>query len=179
MKTLRSTLAIYLAIDLTITVFPILRSMADENGCLVNSHPAYESGNVVHCKCNDQFTSYNGRCQYRAAVEDELQQKLLHTLTAIKYTTDAIDSERSALIYTEIRKHFQQIGVSAGLAVLTKNPVVLAPEALALSNDLGSALGEWNTCTATPDLKVECDNLHKFQRILNDAADELIKLQHE
>lgn len=177
MKELHFALA--LAFGLIIAFPPIVSSTAAENHCPDNSHPAYQAGNVVHCECDNQFTAYNGRCQYRVAVEDELQQKIRTTLTAVKYQTDAINSDGSALIYTQVRKHFQQIGVSAGLALLTENPVMLAPEALALSNDLGSALGEWNTCTATPDLKVECDNLHNFQRILNDTADELIKLQHE
>ena len=116
-------------------------------------------------------------CSDRAALEDKLQQQILASLKGIKNTTDAINSERSALVETEVAKHFEKIGVSAGLATLLRQPAALAPEALSLSNDLGSVLGQ--ACTATPVLKAGCDNLQTFQKILHDKAAELVELQKQ
>jgi hypothetical protein len=50
---------------------------------------------------------------------------------------------------------------------------------LSLSHDLGAALGEWGACTATPDLKVDCDNLNNFHRIIEESATELLKVENE
>ena len=158
-------------------LLPNARAIADDNQCPANSHAVSETANEVLCKCNDPLIDYNGKCQYREAIEDRLQQRILASLKGIKAASDAISSERSGLVYGAIRKHFAAISVSAGMAILSKNPMVMAPEALSLSNDLGSLLGEWKACTSTPDLKTSCDNLHNFQRILHETATQLIAVQ--
>ena len=182
MKRLRNALGLAFSIGLWASVMHAGPSLADEDKCPAFSHPTLREGDVVHCKCNDGLIAAGGRCQNKAAVEDRLQLRIIAAAKGIKSTTDAIDSERSALLYTTLRQHLKAISVAAGVLYLTKQPIVgaaLATEALSLAHDLGAALGEWGACTATPDLKVDCDNLNNFHRILEESATELLKVENE
>jgi hypothetical protein len=191
MKVLPSMLGLALSIGLLASIMHASRSLAaerngssltDEDRCPLLSHPTFKEGDVVHCKCNDGLVASGGRCENKAAVEDRLQMRITAAVKGVKSTTDAIESERSALLYTTLGKHLKTIGIGAGALYLTKQPIVgamLATEALSLSHDLGAALGEWGACTATPDLKVDCDNLNNFHRILEESATELLKVENE
>jgi hypothetical protein len=135
--------------------------------------------NQANSPCDNRLIFYDGRCQYPVMVEEKLRQRMLAAFKGIKSSTDAIDSELSELIYRRIRVRFEEIGAAAFLAITIKQPAVLAAEAVRISIDLGGALGEWNNCSATPSLQAECDNLHDFQRILHETADELSKVQKQ
>ncbi|MDQ2925476.1 MAG: hypothetical protein M3R43_07975 [Acidobacteriota bacterium] len=153
---------------------------ADAEQCPAYSHAVRDSADTLYCKCNEPLINYKGKCQYQAAIEDRLQQRILAALKGIKGTTDAIKAERSALLYTAVGKHLQEIGNVAGVLYLSRKPIVglvLAKEAMSLAFDLGSTLGEWGSCNATGDLRADCDNLHNFQRILDESATELMKIR--
>jgi hypothetical protein len=180
MKRVKFVLAMCLVAAFAIGITPVPSSMADENKCPdAHSHPASKSGKVVYCECDDPLILYDGRCQYKEAIEDRLQQKIIQTLKGIKSITAAIDAEHDALLIPRVRAHFEQIAIAAGTAIVSGDLVALVPEAMSLSIDLSKALDEWTSCSAAPDLQVDCDNLRTFQKILKDTVDELIKVQKQ
>lgn len=129
-------------------------------------------------KCKDTFVAYGGKCQLQAAVEDQLQQKILAALKGIQSTADAIAADHSAVILGAVGDNIKSLGVSAGQAVIKRDPLLIAPAALSLAYDLGSAAAQWDPATANASLKAEYANLQTFQTILRDAGTQLYNLQH-
>jgi hypothetical protein len=121
--------------------------------------------------------NFRGECRLKIAVEDDLNQRILHTLRAIKSTTDSINAQRSALLYTKLKENVAAVGVSAGIVAVSGNPALVAPEALRLAGELMVVLNEWGDCTANQDLRSSCENLRNFQRILHESATDLVKVQ--
>ena len=146
---------------------------AAEQGCPAYSHAVYEANNVVHCKCNEPLISYKGRCQNKAAIEDQLQLRIVNALHVIKSTKEALEAERSTLLYGAARDHFNKITISIGAALLMREPKLLALETMNIAADLGDLLGKWGECESAPELRANCANLHNFERILHETANEL------
>lgn len=153
-----------------------------QDRCPAHSHQVFKSDNTLYCKCDTPFVNYGGGCMLRATAKDRLGERIYWALKGIKYTSEAIEAERSTLMYATFRKHLGKIAVEAGSLYLTKSSVVgaaLAKESLNLSNDVGATLGLSNACSATPELRVDCDNLRNFQKILHQSGTELQKIQDE
>lgn len=69
-----------LLLALAVFVFSHTSALA---GCPPNSSPSYETGNVVHCKCNAGYENRSGACQaipeMRAAPEAEMRAKFRYS----------------------------------------------------------------------------------------------------
>ena len=154
-----------------------------KNGvCIPKGTPsATRSGERNPCK--SPLILFNGRCEYKAAVEDQLQQRILRIVTSIERTKDAIRAERDELMWArapaKLEGHLWTLAGLLAAARRSKDPMPAALEALHISSDLGVILSDWGTCSATPDLVTECNNLHNFERMLHDTAKQLIQVEHE
>lgn len=130
-------------------------------------------------RCRAPLIQFGGKCENKTAVEDRLNVRIWHALQATRSTMEAIKADRNAAIWSKIRDHFTTTEVAIGSALLKRNPAVLAPEALSIAADLSKLLTDWGTCSATPSLEVECNNLRNFKRILHETAGELHRVEHE
>ncbi len=138
---------------------------------------ARPSTNAACKQCPDGFVVFRKRCQHKVAVEDELIQRKLRILKSIESTTAAIDAERRA-------RHLQLISdqlpslvavVASSLSGSNRAKLVLAiSETPRLLLELEKVWLDLRGCSATESLRVNCENLKNFHKMLRENYDELV-----
>jgi hypothetical protein len=167
-------LAFVLAVTAAMSIGSLSGARAD--GCPANAHPAYESGGVVHCKCDTGFAAYHGICTDKETVRTQLEIRMRSTEMAIEAVKQTISAERWNVRYKVFSDDFEEVLRAAATARLARDPRMLLPMALKLSVHLGKTLTD---CEGNADLKTACDNLRNFKSVLDDTTAQLQKLDSQ
>ena len=137
---------------------------------------ARPSANASCKKCPDGFVSFRKRCQHKVAVEDELLQRKLAILEGIKGAVEAINAERRTR-YLQLIDDQDPLLAAMVVSIASKDVKSLLAETAGLLLVLGKAERDVRGCSASENLRANCENLKNFHKMLRENYDELVKVR--
>jgi hypothetical protein len=126
------------------------------------------------CKktCPQDFVTFRNRCQHKVAVEDELIQRKLAILKGMKGAIDAINAERRTK-YLLVIEDLDPVLAAMAMSLAAKDVNSILAESVAISVALTKAESDIRGCSASENLRANCENLKNFHRMLRENYDEL------
>jgi hypothetical protein len=106
------------------------------------------------------------------AVEDELIQRKLAILKGMKGAIDAINAERRTK-YLLVIEDLDPVLAAMAMSLAAKDVNSILAESVAISVALTKAESDIRGCSASENLRANCENLKNFHRMLRENYDEL------
>lgn len=148
------------------------------DGCPFGSKPKRVVGTETQCVCDQEagFVFYNARCQDRASVRDQLYVRTVSIGRSIQSTVEAINAEKNTRYLQLIRDQIPNMAGTAIALAVTKDAKALLPVMGALSLELLKVSDDMKDCSASENLRTNCNNLKNFQKMLEQTSSELEKV---
>jgi len=155
-------------------------SAAAQGGCPPNSEPHQEfrQGNTitVRCRCIRGYTEFHQQCRAKPEVEAALRERALHAAEGARHAATTINYEAGRLSLLALKDKSGDI-ITAAVALAARQPKFAAGTLAALPASIFALVSDVRGCTASEDIRIACDNLRIFQKILAETETDLRKLE--